>query len=578
MESGKPVLRGPTGPQSGRTRGSGPRRAARKALVLCAAGLAALGLLETVVRHVTGPLCFFSDGHLPFDRDLGFRPTANVNSVSTDGEGDFPFRTNSLGFRGPELPPPGQPKPAGVERIVFVGDSMLHAWAVRDEQLMTERTRAAIEREGRNAEVYNLSCSDYGTGQELLLFRKYGRDLAPDAVVLELYTGNDVNNNGLELAGRWTPPAGDYLRPYLVPDGEGGLDTRHVHPVRSFLRRHLEAFALAELMLLRHGARHDVSWLQPWPPALEKRERIRSGRAPHEQYEIYREHPPGAPWESAWLATEAILRAFREECRVLGTRFLVLVIPQRDEVQLDGLGVSLDLTVQSEIQRSIDTLLDWNLPERRLAAFFEREGIEARFLLDPLREATTPDSLLYVMDGHLSGQAHGIAADEVAGWYLGREGGHAGVTTETRVATLPDPEHAPALLDFRKGDLRPFIVWDFHGWRTNRPGVGRGWMTGQIPQVLLPACTGDLVVRGWLPQEAPLPFALSLEVSKFRKQDFLLERSGPFELRLPSPIPAHLARRAFYLPVALRVARPYRPPGDVRQFGVFLQQIGFEGR
>ena len=204
-------------------------------------------------------------GMLPFDPDLGLRLPRSYEGMGYDERGGFPYRLNAMGFRGPELPAEGQPRAAGRTRILFVGDSFLNASAVREDELIQTVCARTLNERGIPAEAFTVCCSDYGTAQELLLLERHGESVRPDVVVLEAYPANDVANNSLELAGKVETSAGDYIRPYFVPDGEG-FERTWAQPVRAFFRRHLRSFALLDRALITRAKEDErFAWYAPGP-------------------------------------------------------------------------------------------------------------------------------------------------------------------------------------------------------------------------------------------------------------------------------------------------------------------------
>jgi hypothetical protein len=511
-----------------------------------------------------------------FHPALGFRGVPGHRHEVTDDLGTFPFELNSQGLRGREVP--AQPAP-GVSRVVFVGDSFLVGQAVREEHLMTSRTAAALRARDMEAEVYNLSGIDYGTGQEILLLRRLGRQLEPDAVVLFLYPSNDLINNSLALAGRTLVSAGDYIRPYLVP-AESGLRIRYAHPFRALLRRHSRLYTTLERRLLVLGAERGIAWLKPWPAPAGVAERLRWGGAPREDFEIFRRrHDPGDRWEEAWRTSFALLRAFRDECEALGARLLVVVIPSVYQVERAAKGIGLDIAARLARGRPLDRLLDWNLPESRLAGFFERENIEARFLLAPLREAAEADSPVYARDEHLAPRGHEIAARAVVAWLVNEAGEQAaGKLSGRPVRILPDPSEAPSLLDFREQSHAEYLGDGWISWTPEEPGKAWGWLPGPRALLVLPAGAGggDFVVRGWIPAEARLPIDGHVEILGGPRRTFHLEQSGPFEIRFPrSPSQAIAEPSADGYVAVLFVAGETQRARRLRA-GPVVQQIGFE--
>jgi hypothetical protein len=536
--------------------------------------VAFLLLLEGGVRLLLDPPRYHQ-GPVEFHPALGFRGVPDHRHEAEDEFGSFPFQLNSQGLRGREVP--AAPRP-GVSRVVFVGDSFLVGQAVREEHLMTSLSAAALRAAGLEAEVYNLSGIDYGTGQEILLLRRLGRRLEPDAVVLFLYPSNDVVNNSMALAGRTTVSVGDYIRPYLVPKN-GAWRVRYVHPFRALLRRHSRLYATLERRVLALGAERRSAWLRPWPRPKSSGELLRVGRAPREDFELFRRHDPGDRWEEAWRTTFALLRAFRDECDALGARLLVVVIPSVHQVQRTAKGVALDISTRIVTGRALDLLLDWNLPERRLAGFFAAEDVEARFLLAPLREAARSDSRVYTRDEHLGPRGHEVAAGSVVDWLLKKAEGHgSGEISGRPVRTLPEPSRAPSLLDFREQSHIEQLGDGWISWTPQGAETAWGWMSGPRALAVLPAGAGDLVLRGQVPLSARLPIEGQLEIRGGPRHAFRLERVSLFEIRLPWSAP-HEIREATadgYVAVLLVPGETHRV-GRIRG-GLIVHEIGFETR
>jgi len=96
-----------------------------------------------------------------------------------------PFSTNGHGFRGE---PVNAEKPAGVRRIVMLGDSITFGNSVAWNQTFSyELQRMLNERAGRRKfEVLNLGVSGYNTGQELATLRELGLAFSPDLIILNV--------------------------------------------------------------------------------------------------------------------------------------------------------------------------------------------------------------------------------------------------------------------------------------------------------------------------------------------------------------------------------------------------------
>lgn len=128
-------------------------------------------------------------------------PPARLGSVDLDGMlyhhkpsldidfGSYRLRTNSLGYRGPEI---SKQKPAGTFRILVIGDSVAYGTGVDDEVTFLRRWEKELNAAGKQRfEVVNTGHPMYDTVQELALLRDEGLALQPDLVLL-VYVVNDI--------------------------------------------------------------------------------------------------------------------------------------------------------------------------------------------------------------------------------------------------------------------------------------------------------------------------------------------------------------------------------------------------
>ncbi|MEM7307839.1 MAG: hypothetical protein AAF682_14265 [Planctomycetota bacterium] len=514
-------------------------RPLRRVLAACASLFAAFLVVELAARAFTDPPSYLNN--MPLDPDLGYGPPTDRSLMRRDTRGEYEYRTSSLGFRGPELPGPGRPSPAGTRRLMFLGDSFLEGWGVREESLMPFSSMRLLRERGIEVESYNVSAKGIGTGQELLLFRRHQADIEPDVVVVSLYPGNDVVDNTPELIGYTQISAGSYVRPFLVDDGGGGLRTTWRHPLRAALRARSHAFAVAEHALVARGVKRGP---EADAAAFEERlARLASGRLPRASLELFLPPEPGGVWEAGWRRTEDLLRGFRREVEAAGAHLVVVVIPHKYQVQIDALLAEIDNELHEADQAPVATQLDWNLPERRLVAFAEREGITLVPLLSALRERTTGEAYSqYLRDGHMSWRGHEVAGELVAdaAWEL-----LAGRTPPAPPAPAGVPVDLVELqcrtrswFDFAD-DLYPELLgggWDH--W-AGRWGQGlAGWIMLRSGRVSVPHRGGELVVQGWLPAHAKLPQGVRVHVGGVDLGPLArIDSTGPFELRFPVPPP-----------------------------------------
>lgn len=99
---------------------------------------------------------------------------------------------NAQGFRGPTVK---IPKPAGVYRVILLGESSTHGWYVSDSQTIDAYMRQdlAAARPELKTEVANLAYDGYDAYQMLERLTDDGVALAPDAIIVNAGV-NDVRN------------------------------------------------------------------------------------------------------------------------------------------------------------------------------------------------------------------------------------------------------------------------------------------------------------------------------------------------------------------------------------------------
>jgi lysophospholipase L1-like esterase len=100
-------------------------------------------------------------------------------------------RINSLGLRGPEVPP----RAADELRVLFLGDSMVAGFEVEyDETFVAQLAQLLSQRLGRPVRTINAGVRGYGTDQYYLYYGERGREFGADVVVV-FHSGNDPTDN-----------------------------------------------------------------------------------------------------------------------------------------------------------------------------------------------------------------------------------------------------------------------------------------------------------------------------------------------------------------------------------------------
>ena len=146
-----------------------------------------------------------------FDRYLGWKnkPLAEGSFATPDSK-TF-VRINSKGLRDQEYE---YAKPAGVYRILVLGDSFAWGYGVEQGKNFTDRLEELLNKSvaGNLVEVINAGVSGYGSDQELLLLEREGMKYQPDLVLVAFATNDFTLDN---KSGRH----GYYLKPYFSVEG-----------------------------------------------------------------------------------------------------------------------------------------------------------------------------------------------------------------------------------------------------------------------------------------------------------------------------------------------------------------------
>lgn len=311
------------------------------------------------------------------------------------------FVLNSRGFRTDEYT---EAKPAGVSRVVVLGDSFtFDSYGVPIEQMwhqVLERELAA--RSERRVEVLSLSAHGVGPRFELRLWELEGRRLDPDLVILAFFVGND-----------FTDEADAPIEHGLG----GGLSRRSLsyRLLRNLFRlRHLQDSPAPETGFVAEpssrGGFELPSYAATYDPNLPTFdeptfERIERGRL------LVYAGPDRARFDQLFADTAPVIERLARDVERTGARFVALIIPdqaQIDPTLLDRLAETLIPGMSLEIDR----------PQERLAAYLEARSIQYLDLLSPFREASPEPRLYKLRDTHWSASGNRLAGIVLADYLL----------------------------------------------------------------------------------------------------------------------------------------------------------------
>ena len=239
------------------------------------------------------------------DPEIGWTLKPDLAWTTGSAPWEDGLTTNAAGFR--DAPHSGARAP-GVYRVVVLGDSFVFGSGVPQEATLTRRLSAHL---GPGFEIVNLGVPGYGTDQELLTLRRWGRTLSPDLVLLGFFW-NDVMENASDLIYGLPKPR------FTLADGRLVL-----HPPSGFSPP--SAFARLDAFLASRS--HLWSLLEN---GLFTAERAAAGPAEERPVSVdlsLRSPTPSRAKEFA--LTFALLGAVRDEAASRGVPFGVFSVPPR---------------------------------------------------------------------------------------------------------------------------------------------------------------------------------------------------------------------------------------------------------
>jgi lysophospholipase L1-like esterase len=142
------------------------------------------------------------------------------NNANYDPQLGWDYQIAASRIRGPRKT---GPKPAGMFRVITLGDSFTWGIEVKDEECFPHYLEKILQGQ-RTAEVFNMGVGSYGIDQMLLKYLRHGRQLRPDVVVLGIYP-HDYDRTRLSFYS--------YSKPIFRPDEKAGqyvLDNVPVPP------------------------------------------------------------------------------------------------------------------------------------------------------------------------------------------------------------------------------------------------------------------------------------------------------------------------------------------------------------
>jgi lysophospholipase L1-like esterase len=254
---------------------------------------------------------------LVLDTPAGRRMRANTEArlQSIPGAvGEIVVRTNSLGYRNPEI----GPKTADRTRVLFLGDSVTLSVYLPEEASFVRRVQALSETpaSGERFETINAAVAGISLPNELAILQETGFSTEPDVVVLGFFLNDAAPSPGVRimqppswLAWSWLARDLGARLPFLLHAMGGGGDDA------------VEAQARAWRDELR--ARYPAG---PGDPAID--------RPAFNAAVVEAANDWGSAWtDSAWDTLEPLLIEFRRQCDAHGAQPMIVAFPVAQQIR-----------------------------------------------------------------------------------------------------------------------------------------------------------------------------------------------------------------------------------------------------
>jgi hypothetical protein len=291
------------------------------------------------------------------DPELGWTVRPDGQVVGNDGQPLY--SSNRQGVRAPPDREYGLAPPPGKVRIVTVGDSFTHGDEVRDFETWQHHMEALRD----DIEVLNLGVPGFGTDQALLRWRREGRRFRAQVVVLGIWPENMCRNLGV-VRYYLVPTEGYSSKPRMIVE-EHGLQVINSpvldHGDLTATLTHPEVQAL-----LAHDFWYRESETQPQLYENSRVFRIAGSLLSLLERKRTRARIYSGAEPAGIEITVAIAEQFARDVRAAGSTPLLLVIPMRDLLGLQGGSEPLPL-VRALRERGLDVL--------DMGPAFAREGL-----------------------------------------------------------------------------------------------------------------------------------------------------------------------------------------------------------
>jgi hypothetical protein len=382
-----------------------------------------LFLLELVARFLLPPPYAFdpqaTDVHvlnyLTCNNPLGWTGQPHFQGVIDSPVFRQEVKANSLGMNDNEH---RLEKPADTFRILMLGDSFIQGFQVEKQQTAHQVLEDYLNAEAgqRRVEVLSGAVLGWSNGQQLLYYRERGRRFQPDLVLLTFFIGNDFKDNlpgNAATVRGWTC----YAPYFAVCGGQLNPQALTYAPGLSRLQAGCDPAQRTLINALGSLYQHSRLYQQLDPLIVSRYPRQVFGQGYISPLlALYTPTNNETELRQAWKVTLNLITQLQQEVQADGARFGVVVI---NPEEVFSLRLQPEATLASLISQSPDLAgVEIDLPNRRLAEFFQAQEIQFLDLIEPMLAKQQQDQLPLYMKGdrHWTVEGNRVVAELIAQW------------------------------------------------------------------------------------------------------------------------------------------------------------------
>jgi hypothetical protein len=270
------------------------------------------------------------------------------------------------------------PKPAGVKRILFLGDSFTIGYGVKRERRFSDIIKKCLSSE---YQVFNMGMWGYGTDQELLILQEKGLKYSPDIVILSMFLDDLFTTHLFSIH------KGSYIKPKFSLLKNDILELCNIPVPNNRGKSLLFNVMITRLYILRNCLAVGLEFMRSdWLSIFDKKFLLA------ERYDL----------------SLRLLYKIHELSKVNDIKFLLVIIPFKD--QLDAQRI---YSMRRSYYGIPSDRLDLDLPQKVLIPFCEDAGIQVLDLLPVFKRRKKTHKLHFNQDLHWTNEGHYLAAEEI---------------------------------------------------------------------------------------------------------------------------------------------------------------------